>query len=220
MCGRFTLHASTEEIAREFDLATMPALAPRYNIAPSQALLAIRLDEGQRRSVPLRWGLVPHWATDPKIAYKMINARGETVADKPSFRDAFKKRRCLIPADGFYEWKKLGKAKQPYHIRRVEGRPFAFAGLWERWQPPNGEPLETCTIVTTTANAVLAELHERMPVMLLPEAYAEWLDPTRPATRLKELIAPYPAELLVASPVSTRVNSPKFDDAACLQPSG
>jgi putative SOS response-associated peptidase YedK len=216
MCGRFTLRTPADEIAREFQLVTVPTIVPRYNIAPSQPLLAIRRHDAGRQPALLRWGLIPRWANDPKIAYQLINARSETVAEKPAFRDAFKKRRCLIPADGFYEWKKLGKAKQPYHIHRQDGRLFAFAGLWERWQAPGSEPIESCTILTTVANTLVADVHDRMPVMLLPEQYDAWLDPARSVEQLRELVGPYPAELLAKQPVSPRVNNPKVDDPGCL----
>src|SRR5262249_32243718 len=139
MCGRFTLRTSPQDVAEEFDLSELPLFAPRYNIAPSQSIAAVRVEHGQRRLAMLRWGLIPFWATDPKLASQLINARGETAAEKPAFRDPFRKRRCLIVADGFFEWKKNGKVKQPFHIRRSDGRPFAFAGLWDRWQPPDGD---------------------------------------------------------------------------------
>lgn len=218
MCGRFTLRVSPRELADEFGISEGPLFTPRYNIAPSQSILAVRLHDGQRHLVALRWGLIPHWAKDPKIAYQLLNARCETVSQKPAFRDAFRKRRCLIPADGFYEWKKVGKNKQPFHIYRRDGRLFAFAGLWDCWQPPAGEPMETCTIVTTCANELVAPLHDRMPVILEKPDYQAWLDAASTPEHLQALLRPLPADLMTTTAVSTRVNSPKNEDAECLTP--
>lgn len=174
MCGRFTLRSNAHQVAEEFGLATfVPDLTPRYNVAPSQHVFIVRLnDEHQRFLASVRWGLVPAWADDVKIGYKLINARCDTVATKPSFRQAFKKRRCLVVADGFYEWQKLdARNKQPYYIRLKDERPFAFAGLWERWSK-GGEPVESCTIVTTEPNELMEPLHDRMPVILPPSPSA------------------------------------------------
>lgn len=218
MCGRFTLHTTPEHLVEEFALPEMPLLEPRYNIAPSQPVAALRLESGQRRLAMLRWGLVPFWAKDDKIAHQHINARSETAAEKPAFREAFAKRRCLILADGFYEWQKAGKVRQPFYIRRVDGRPFAFAALWEHWHSPSGEPLETCAILTTSANATLAPLHERMPVLLDRKAYAAWIDPNQKPERLVGLLKPLAGDLLQIFPVSDFVNSPRNEGPACLEP--
>jgi putative SOS response-associated peptidase YedK len=217
MCGRFTLRAPPQALADEFELAEVSLFEPRFNIAPTQSVPAIRLHDGGRQLAQFRWGLVPFWADDPKIGYRLINARSESAASKAAFRDAFKKRRCLVLADGFYEWKKSGKTKQPFHIRRADGKPFAFAGLWERWQPPDGEPLETCTILTTTANATLSALHDRMPVILERPDRAAWLDPAAAKDDLQALLRPLPDDALTAVPVSTYVNSPRNQGPQCLE---
>jgi putative SOS response-associated peptidase YedK len=168
----------------------------------------------------VRWGLVPHWADDLSIGSRMINARGETVASKPAFRSALKHRRCLIPADGFYEWKKIGAGKQPHLIRFADGRAFAFAGLWERWlSRDGGAPVDSCTIITTTPNGLLRELHDRMPVILPPAAFEEWLRPEPlAAPRLDELLRPHPDSEMEAFAVNRRVNSPANDDPSCVEP--
>jgi putative SOS response-associated peptidase YedK len=167
----------------------------------------------------LRWGLIPSWAKDPKIGNQCINAKAETVAEKPSFRSAFKKRRCLVIATGFYEWQVQGRAKQPIWIGLRSKRPFAFAGLWEQWKPPEGEPLETCTIITTEPNDLMAPIHNRMPVILSPASYDQWLDLSfQQIEPLKALLRPYPSEELTAYPVSTLVNNPRHDASQCLEP--
>ncbi len=223
MCGRFTLHTPAAELAEFFSLFREPHVVPRYNIAPSQPVAAIRFDEQAtpREWVHLRWGLIPSWAKDPKIGYRTINARAESIATKPAFRAAFKRRRCLIPADGFYEWKAgESKQKQPYFIALPDGGPFAFAGLWEHWTDPEGSEIESCTIVTTEANEQMAALHERMPVILHPEDYDRWLDPARDdRADLESLLRPY-ADKLAFRAVSPRVNSPKNDSADCLEAIG
>ncbi len=221
MCGRFTLTSTPELLARRFGLEEPPSeLVPRFNIAPNQDVATIRAREDGTRVLEMRrWGLVPAWARDPKIGNRMINARSETVSEKPAFREAYRRRRCLVPADGFYEWRKLGKVKQPYRITLADGGPFAFAGLWERWRAPDGQAVSSFTIITTEANPLLRPIHDRMPVILDPADYDAWLDtagvgPDQAARRLR----PYPDAGLVAVPVSTRVNSPKNDDAACIVP--
>jgi putative SOS response-associated peptidase YedK len=167
----------------------------------------------------MRWGLIPRWAKDPSIGNRMINARAETVASKPAFREAFQGRRCLLPADGFYEWKRCGARKQPMYLRMLDGRPFAFAGLWARWRPEGGEPVESCTILTTEPNELVADIHKRMPVILPPQDYGPWLDPeTRDPARLSGMLQPYSAEEMIAYPVSTRVNRPEHDDPDCVEP--
>ena len=180
MCGRFSQAASPEVIAQQFDITAPPLFTPRYNIAPSQPIAAIRIDSdtATRKLVMLRWGLIPSWAKDPKIGNQCINAKAETVAEKPSFRPAFKKRRCLVVATGFYEWQVQGRTKQPMWIGLRSKRPFAFAGLWEHWTPAEGESLETCTIITTEPNELMRPIHNRMPAILAPTAYDQWIDPT------------------------------------------
>jgi putative SOS response-associated peptidase YedK len=218
MCGRFKLTMTPEVMAELFGIEDEPALAPRYNIAPTQPVLTVRNDQqGQREWAIARWGLIPSWAKEISIGARMINARGETVAEKPSFRSAARKRRCLIPADGFYEWRKTETGKQPYLITFSDGRPFAMAGLWERWYQPDGEPLESCTIITTRANQVVGELHERMPVILAPDLYDEWLLSTPlPPPRLQQLLVPHPDTGMEAYPISKRVNNPRNDDPSCI----
>ena len=220
MCGRFALTVSARVLGELFDVPGPESYAPRYNIAPSQQVLVARSGESGRELAPVRWGLIPHWADDPSIGNRMINARGETVASKPAFRSAVKHRRCLIPADGFYEWKKVGAGKQPYLIRFADGRAFAFAGLWERWLPRDGgSPVDSCTIVTTTPNEVVRELHDRMPVILPNTDFEEWLQPEPlPPPRLDELLVPCPAEKMEAFPVSRRVNSAAYDRPECIAP--
>ena len=214
MCGRFTQATEGEIIARVFDLAESPVLSPRYNIAPTQAVAVVRAREGGRRLDALRWGLVPSWAKDRTIGDRMINARAETLAEKPAFRSAFRARRCLIVADGFYEWQKAEGRKQPHFITFRDRRPFGFAGLWERWDGDG--PVESCTIVTTTANEVLAPIHDRMPVILDREEFALWLDPKVTDTRrVAGLLRPYAPDLLEAYPVSLLVNNPANDSPAC-----
>ena len=221
MCGRFSQTASPEAIAQQFELTDPPLFTPRYNVAPSQPLAAIRIDPDRatRTLVMLRWGLIPSWAKDPKIGFQCINAKAETVAEKPSFRSAFKKRRCLIVATGFYEWQVQGRSKQPMWIGLRSKRPFAFAGLWEHWKPAEGEPLETCTIITTEPNDLMAPIHNRMPVILAPTSYDQWLDPHfQQIEPLQVLLRPYPSEELTAYPVSTVVNNPRHDVPQCLEP--
>jgi putative SOS response-associated peptidase YedK len=221
MCGRFALIAPDQDLAVQFDLPTVPTLAPRYNIAPTQPVAVVRSTAGAaaRELAVLHWGLVPFWAEDPKIGARMINARAETAAEKPAFRAAFRRRRCLVPADGFYEWQKLNGGKQPFFIRLQDGRPFAFAGLWEHWQGPEDAVLESCTLLTTGPNELMQALHNRMPVILPPQDYALWLDPqVGQVERLQPLLRPYPAAEMIAYPVSRRVNSPENDDRLCIEP--
>lgn len=220
MCGRFTLASSAERLHRSFGLAAVPdSIEPRYNIAPGQSVLVIP-NCAERLLLPARWGLVPHWADDPAIGHRMINARAETVATRPAFRDALVRRRCLIPADGFYEWKGEVKGRRaPFYIRRRDREPFAFAGLWELWRPAQGEPVASCTIVTTAANAAVAPTHDRMPVILPLEDYAEWLAPEpMAAAGARRLLGPCPPRWLEVYPVSTLVNSPARDEPACIEP--
>lgn len=222
MCGRFAQTASPETIAEQFALAEPLSLVPRYNIAPSQPVATVRLnrDTRQRELVLLPLGvLIPSWAKIPAIGYKMINARSETVTEKPSFRNAFKYRRCLVPATGFYEWQKVEKGKQPYYIQVQDGLPFAIAGLWEHWQSADGSEIESVTLLTTAANEMMRPLHDRMPVIIHPDDYGLWLDPdeTKPEPLLP-LLRPFATELMSAYPVSTLVNSPFNDLPACTLP--
>jgi len=219
MCGRFTQAADGKIIARVFDLPEAPELSRRYNIAPTQNVVAVRLAEsGARELVQLYWGLIPSWAKERAMGARMINARAETLAEKPAFRSAFCARRCLIVADGFYEWQKLGTRKQPHFIGFKDGRPFAFAGLWERWRGEGSEEVESCTIVTTEANELLAPIHDRMPVILDPADFASWTDPTQSDTdKLSALLKPYPPGLLQAYPVGLLVNNPANDSPACVK---
>jgi putative SOS response-associated peptidase YedK len=214
MCGRFARTFPAAALARLLGLDGAPELPPRYNVAPTQPVATARLGpQGGRELALLRWGLVPAWSADPRKGF--INARAETAAAKPAFRSAFKQRRCLVPADAFFEWQAEGGRKQPYLFRRRDGAPFAFAGLWERWQGRGGEALETCCILTTGANEVVAPVHDRMPVILRPEDFGPWLESGPPS-----LLAPYPAELMVGYPVSPLVNSPRHDGPECLRPLG
>jgi putative SOS response-associated peptidase YedK len=220
MCGRYSLDAPGRALAELLQLPSQPALPLRYNIAPMQSVPVARLAaDGVRELVLAQWGLVPHWAKDPAIGNQLINARSETVAEKPSFRDAFRKRRCLIPADGFFEWAGAkGTKRQPFHFRLSDGLPFAFAGLWERWHGQDGEMLGTCCLLTTAANEVVRPIHDRMPVLLGPGDFGEWLDPEGKAAGLKALLRPYAGGDLEAVAVSTWVNSARHEGPRCLRP--
>jgi putative SOS response-associated peptidase YedK len=217
MCGRYTLSTPAGRLAEEFQLDSTVDIPPSYNVAPTQQVAAVLEDEGGRRLEMLRWGLVPSWADDPDIGARMINARSETAPEKPSFRRAFRGRRCLIAADGFYEWKREEGGKQPYYFRMQDGRPFAFAGLWESWDKGGGELL-TCAILTTRPNSVSSEIHDRMPVILPHDAYNAWLDPDADKEELGELMIPYPGDDLETYPVSRFVNSPRNNDERCIEP--
>lgn len=219
MCGRFTLTQSAETIAEVFELDEVPRFVPGYNIAPTQPVPSIRASKaGKREFDYLYWGLIPSWSKDPTMGARMINARAETVTEKPSFRTAFKRRRCLIVADGFYEWRKTGSKKQPYYFHLDQHQPFGFAGLWEHWQG-GGDEIQSCTILTTTANETMSSIHDRMPVILHPQDYDLWLDPTiESAERLYPLLRPYPDIEMHHYPVSTTVNSPQNDSPACIVP--
>ncbi len=217
MCGRFTLTTPAESLEQLFGLDMPTGLAPRYNVAPGQEVPVVRRGaDGGRALAALRWGLVPAWAEDPAIGRRMINARAETVAQRPAFRDAFRARRCLIPADGYYEWRKMpGRRSRPYYVTLPGHAPFAFAGLWERWQGPGGEALETCVIVTTAANARLAPVHDRMPAILGADSFEAWL--AAPPERAHALLRPYEGEIELW-PVSTRVNRAVDDGPALIEP--
>ena len=219
MCGRFTLRTPARRVAEEFQLEELLSLEARYNIAPAQNILAVRSSSDGREAVTLKWGLIPSWAKDSSIGARLINARSETVEEKPAFRDAFKRRRCIVPADGFYEWKQTGGSKQPYYFRMNDGHPFGFAGLWERWRTPEGEGVETCSILTTEANEVLSPVHRRMPVILHPDTYDLWLDEdVRRQDLRKDLLCPYPASEIMSYPVSKSVNSPQNQGEELLHP--
>ncbi len=221
MCGRFTLTDPDANLAVQFNLSGIPDLQPRYNIAPTQPVAAVRVvAEGTiREMVMLHWGLIPFWAKDPKIGSRMINARSETAAEKPAFRTAFRQRRCLVVADGFYEWQKTNGTKQPFYIRLRDARPFAFAGLWEHWKGPDDRVIESCTLLTTQPNDLLRQVHNRMPVILKPKDYDLWLDPQiQKAELLQPLLLPYPPEEMDAYAVSRYVNSPDNDTAKCIEP--
>jgi len=217
VCGRYELHSNPAAIALAFGLAHAPSVRPRYNVAPMQEVPIVRVSaSGARELVAVRWGLVPRWAKDPAIGSKMINARGETVATKPSFRTAFRRHRCLIPANGFYEWMPAADGrKQPVLIAMKDGDVFAFAGLYERWLTGDGAPLDSCAILTTDANELLRAVHDRMPVIVPPDQYARWLDPAQDGPQA--LVAPYPSGLMTWWPVSSRVNSVRHDDASLIE---
>jgi putative SOS response-associated peptidase YedK len=221
MCGRYRLTAKERYLRNHFSLDDDPAWQPRWNIAPTQLVAAIRQHpkEPQRIFGLMRWGLIPYWAKDQSFGLKTINAMSETAAEKPAFRDALKRRRCLIPADGFFEWKKTGpKAKQAYNFGLATGSVFAFAGLWDRWRDTNNNVLETCTILTTTPNSLVAEVHNRMPAILDPDDYERWLDPgiTKPEAIL-DCLTPFDCTLMSKYPVSPRVNRPGNDDEECAR---
>lgn len=219
MCGRFTLRKPAERIAREFQLVEVPTIEFRYNIAPTQNILAIRHSPDGREGGMFKWGLIPSWAKDASIGAKLINARSETVAEKPSFRESFKRRRCIIPADGFYEWQRTGGKKQPFYFRLKDDRLFGFAGLWDKWRSPDGESLETCSLLTTEANEVLRPVHDRMPVILHSDDYDLWLDEdVRKQDLRQELLRPYPASEIAAYPVSMAINRPAHQGEELVQP--
>jgi putative SOS response-associated peptidase YedK len=218
MCGRYTLRTPVETLVERFEINEYPSsITPSYNIAPSQGVAAVIAENGKRKLEMLHWGLIPSWAKDPEVGNKMINARAETVAEKPSYRKAFKERRCLILADGFYEWQKTDSGKQPFYIRMEDESPFAFAGLWESWQ--NGREIRSCTIITTSPNEVAAQVHNRMPVILHPQDYEMWLDPDFDEREpLTTLLKPFPAEAMEAYPVSRKVNRPANNDPEVIEP--
>ncbi|HYM77470.1 MAG TPA: SOS response-associated peptidase [Candidatus Dormibacteraeota bacterium] len=222
MCGRYRLSRRKQLVEEYFDTESdEPEWTPRYNIAPSQPVAVIRQNpkEPRRELSLMRWGLIPSWAKDPSVAARMINARSETAGTKPAFRDSFKSRRCLIPADGFYEWQRVGKIKQPYCFEVGNAEMFAFAGIWDRWKDPSGNWVKTCSILTTTPNAMTAAVHDRMPVILDPDSYDLWLDPgVQDASWASELLKPYDAQLMRCYPISTRINHVANDDEECSAP--
>ncbi len=222
MCGRFTLVTPPEEVLKELGF-TPPdpsyVVKPRYNAAPTQQIV-VALNDGTRQLTPVRWGLIPSWAKDPKIGHKLVNARAESLAEKPSFRTALKKRRCVVIADGFYEWRKdAGGTKTPFHLRLRSRKPFPIAGLWETWKSPEGERVRSCTLVTVPPNELAARIHDRMPAMLPRGAMEAWLEPGEKAPEeALELLVPYPAAEMEAVAVGSLVNSPKNDLPGCLDP--
>ncbi|MDY6901318.1 MAG: SOS response-associated peptidase [Cyanobacteriota bacterium] len=223
MCGRFTLVTEPESLKQVFDISDISncQFESQYNIAPTQMVATVLYNsETEKRDCQLlRWGLIPSWSKDSKIGARMINARAETLAEKPSFRSAFKRRRCLVLADGFYEWEKLETKKQPYYFQLQDKQPFAFAGLWEEWQSPEDEKIASCTIITTNANELLQSIHNRMPVILEQQDYEQWLDPQLQKTELlQELLQPYKHENMTKTAVSIRVNNPQNNSPECIKP--
>jgi putative SOS response-associated peptidase YedK len=218
MCGRYAITTAPEAIRQLFGYLEQPNFPPRYNVAPTQAVPIVRMAEGRRQLALVRWGLIPAWVKDPRTFSLVINARGESVLEKPAFRNAMKRRRCLFPADGFYEWKRAGERKQPYFVRLKSGQPMAFAGLWESWMGPNGEEMETAAIVTTTASRSIAHIHDRMPVIVPPEAFDFWLDPNVDGEMAASVIAPARDALIEACEVSSAVNRTANDTPTLVEP--
>jgi putative SOS response-associated peptidase YedK len=218
MCGRYAITTAPEAIRALFGYLEQPNFPPRYNIAPTQPVPIVRMAEGKRQLALVRWGLIPSWVKDPRAFSLVINGRGESVLDKPAFRNAMKYRRCLFPADGFYEWKREGERKRPYFVRLKSGQPMAFAGLWESWMGPNGEEMETAAIVTTTASRSIAHIHDRMPVIVPPEAFDFWLDPKVDAEMAAAVIQPAKDALIEAYEVSSAVNRTANDAPMLLEP--
>ncbi len=222
MCGRFTLITDLSALQTRFDFDSSGILLiPSYNVAPTQDVLTITSDDSKNVGQLMRWGLIPSWAKDTSVGNRMINARAETVMERPSFRSAFRNRRCLVVADGFYEWQKVGASKRPMRVAMKTGEPFAFAGLWERWKAPDGGPVLSCTIITTSANELMSPIHERMPVILPREAEGLWLDPKQAAGVLAELLVPYlDNDDFEAYEVSALVNSPRNNEPALIARAG
>lgn len=223
MCGRYTTTHPLDEILRYFLISNVrpeveEGYRPSFNVAPSQPVLVIGLRQGERAAAMHRWGLIPRWAKDASIGAKMINARAETVAERPAYRTPFRQRRCLIPADSLFEWQRNGKTKQPFRFMMRDESMFAFAGLWDEWRAPDNSVIRSCTIVTTEPNKLIEPVHNRMPVILHPADYDEWLDPRTEQERLLAMLAPYPADEMKCYPVSTRVNSPANNDEELIQP--
>jgi putative SOS response-associated peptidase YedK len=219
MCGRYAITSAPEAIRRLFGYEEQPNFPPRYNVAPTQPVPIVRMVAGKRQFALVRWAFIPSWVKDPRRFALLINARGESLNDKPAFRAALRYRRCLFPADGFYDWHRAGERATPYYVRRKAGGPMAFAGLWENWMGPNGEEMETAAIVTTRANRMLAPIHPRMPAIVPPEAFDLWLDSARvDAATAAALIAPAPEEMLEAHEVSPAVNSAANDAPDLLEP--
>ena len=218
MCGRYAITSAPEAIRRLFGYDEQPNFPPRYNVAPTQPVPIVRMMEGKRRFALVRWGFIPSWVKDPRTFSLLINARGESLGDKPAFRAAMRYRRCLFPADGFYDWRRAGERATPYYVRLKGGGPMALAGLWENWMGPHGEEMETAVIVTTRANRLLAPIHPRMPVIVPPEAFDLWLDARVEATTAAALIAPAPEDMLEMHEVSPAVNSAANDTPDLIAP--
>ncbi len=220
MCGRFVLMTPSKSLAKRFDAEEGLHEEPRYNVAPTQNVWIVRIDSRteRREMVMVKWGLIPSWSKDSSIGPRLINARCESVHTKPAFKTSFRFRRCLVPTDGFYEWEKKGKVTQPYLFRMADDSPFAFAGLWDRWRGPDGQITESCTIITTQSNERIISLHDRMPAILKPEEYATWLDPTARTDALLELLVPFPSELMIGRPVSSKVNKAAYEGPDCIEP--
>ena len=217
MCGRYTLISDRRAVARLLALDDAPELFPRYNVAPTLSILAVRQGAEKREAVTLQWGLFPSWSKEASGS-GLINARAETVADKPAFRSAFRRRRCLVPADGFFEWQARPRGKQPFLFRRPDGAPFAIAGLWETWTAPDGSAVETCALLTTQANAVVRPVHERMPVLLGGADFGHWLDPAAASEDLLSLLRPAAEDDLTALAVQPFVNSARHEGPRCIEP--
>jgi putative SOS response-associated peptidase YedK len=218
MCGRYARRTDAKKLAQEFKVAEVPAVEPRYNIAPTNDILAVYQSPDGREMTFYQWGLVPSWAKDASMGARLINARSETVTEKPAFREAFKRRRCIIPADGFYEWRREGSKKQPFFFRMRDERPFGFAGLWEHWEGDGGRVVNSCTILTTEANELLQPVHDRMPVILHPDDYELWLaGDARELGLVKEMLRPYPAEEMIGYAVGASVNSPRNQGAELIE---
>jgi putative SOS response-associated peptidase YedK len=222
MCGRYSQRQPAEVIAKAFEVDNVPALEPRYNVAPTQSVPTVLQPSvsKNRQFKMMHWGLIPKWAKDSKIGSKLINARAETVAEKPAFKSAFRKRRCLVLADGFYEWQQQDnkKQKQPYYFFLKDGQPFAFAGLWEQWEDASGEVIDSCTLLTTDANELMRPVHNRMPVILNPKDYERWLDSElKEPEQLQPLLRPYSTQEMLTYPVSTVVNKPSNDNTECIK---
>jgi putative SOS response-associated peptidase YedK len=217
MCGRFSLVTTPEELAHQFHLRRQVTIAPRYNIAPSQQVIIVRPGANGNITSSVRWGLIPHWTKDINFSAKLINARSETVQEKPSFREAFKSWRCFIPATGFFEWKQEGSRKQPYFIKMKNGGLFAMAGIWESWQSPEGEIIESCSIITTDANTIVGKIHDRMPAIFSENSYGIWLDPVRNGYHFREYLSPFDPFKMTAYPVSGMVNYVKNEGEGCIK---
>jgi putative SOS response-associated peptidase YedK len=220
MCGRYVLKATLPDIARLLGMDLDGSLEPSYNIAPTRSVPVCRSEQPDEKQLArMHWGLIPHWAKKRDATYRLINARAETIAEKPAFRDPFRHRRCLIPADGYFEWKSVQGRKQPYYFSMKDGHPFCFAGLWDRWQPAEGAPVESCTIITAGADATVSEIHHRMPVILDQGNYARWLDPRiTEASQLLPLLQPFAPRAMRVYPVSTLVNNARVDEPRCITP--
>lgn len=219
MCGRYVMTSPPAAVRAQFGYVDRPNFPRRYNIAPAQPVAIVRLESGQRRLALVRWGLIPSWVKDPRGFSLLVNARSESVLEKPAFRAAMSARRCLFPADGFYEWRREGRQRRPYFIRRSDGAPMAFAGLWEVWTGPNGEEMETAAILTTAANRELAPIHHRMPALIPPEAFDQWLDTARvSAASAARLLVPAPDGVFDLHPVSSAVNRATIDAAFLIDP--